>query len=228
MTFSIYEIQENIVEVEGQTFHLDLSFDDVLRFFDLMDKETQISPMIKIHIGFELLTNEPEPENIPLSIKVSVIKDIIEKYIQTETEEVETDVGSLFLTPEEQEAVREKFKYQLTAEKDQQNMKFFDLKQDAEIIYASFMQEYRIDLLEMQGKLSWQKFKALLHNMRDGTKFKEVVGIRAAKLPMGKHSQKERERLIELKRVYALKQSSDQKVKGMQSMFNKLKGMSKK
>lgn len=227
MTFSIYEIQENIVEVEGVTFHLALSFDNVLRFFDLMDEETKLSPMVKIQIGYELLVDRPI-QNIKAETKVEVIRQVIETYIKDQTEVVETDVGSLFLTPEEQEEIREKFKDQLEAEKEQQDTKFFDLKQDADIIFASFIQEYNIDLLESQGELSWQKFRALLHNMRDGTKFKEVVGIRAAKLPTGKHSQKERERLLELKRAYALKQSTNQKVKGMQSMFNKLKGMSRK
>ncbi len=227
MQFSIYEIQDYTVEVEGVTFHLSLSFDNVLRFFDLMDKETKLSPMVKMQIGFELLVDHPI-KNIELETKVEVVRAIYETYIKDQKEEVEEDVGSLFLTPEEQEAVREKFKHQLTAEKEQQDTKFFDLKQDAEIIFASFLQEYNIDLLESQGKLSWHKFRALLHNMRDETKFKYVIGIRAAKLPTGKHAQKERERLLELKRAYALKQSNDQKVKGMQSMFNKLKGMSKK
>lgn len=83
---------------------------------------------------------------------------------------------------------------------------YFDFEQDAAFIYASFLQDYKIDLFEMQGKLHWQKFLALLDSLSDDTKFKEVVAIRAQKTPAPtKYNQEERNRIIELKRVYRLK-----------------------
>ncbi|WP_404358505.1 bacteriophage Gp15 family protein [Cytobacillus firmus] len=83
---------------------------------------------------------------------------------------------------------------------------YFDFEQDAAFIYASFLQDYKIDLFEMQGKLHWQKFLALLDSLSDDTKFKEVVAIRAQKIPVPtKYNQEERNRIIELKRIYRLK-----------------------
>lgn len=82
----------------------------------------------------------------------------------------------------------------------------FDFDQDAALIYASFRQDYKMDLFEMQGKLHWEKFLALLEGLSDDTKFKEVVSIRAQKIPAPtKYNQEERKRLIELKRIYRLK-----------------------
>lgn len=83
---------------------------------------------------------------------------------------------------------------------------YYDFEQDAGFIYASFLQDYKMDLFEMQGKLHWEKFKALLDGLSDDTKFKEVVAIRAQKIPAPtKYNQEERKRIIELKRVYRLK-----------------------
>ncbi|MGC4441086.1 Gp15 family bacteriophage protein, partial [Streptococcus suis] len=50
----------------------------------------------------------------------------------------------------------------------------FSIKYDGEYIFSSFMQAYRIDLIEEQGKLHWQKFNALLSGLPDGTKLVEV------------------------------------------------------
>jgi Bacteriophage Gp15 protein len=81
----------------------------------------------------------------------------------------------------------------------------FDLNQDAAFIYASFLQDYKIDLFEMQGKMHWQKFLALMESLSEDTKFKEVVGIRSQKIPAPtKYNQEERKQLIELKRIYRL------------------------
>src|SRR5690625_796334 len=83
--------------------------------------------------------------------------------------------------------------------------KAYDLAQDAEYIYASFMHTYKIDLFEQQGKLHWHKFAALLNGLDEGSIFSRIVGIRTAELPSGKGMQKERERMQRLKREYALK-----------------------
>jgi hypothetical protein len=109
---------------------------------------------------------------------------------------------------------------------------YFDFDQDAAIIYASFLQDYKMDLFEMQGKLHWQKFLALLGNLSDDTKFKEVVGIRAQKIPAPtKYNQEERNRIIELKRIYRLKDdlpSLEEADAALTSISNALKRAYKK
>lgn len=54
--------------------------------------------------------------------------------------------------------------------------KQIDFVQDADLIYAAFMQQYKIDLLETKN-LHWWKFQALLYGLKD-TKFNEVLGFR--------------------------------------------------
>lgn len=48
---------------------------------------------------------------------------------------------------------------------------------DAELIYAAFMEMYKIDLISIETKLHWWKFKALLSGLH-GTKLNEVMGYR--------------------------------------------------
>ena len=53
------------------------------------------------------------------------------------------------------------------------------MKHDGAYIFASFMQAYRIDLIEEIGKLHWKKFNALIVGLPEGTKFVEVIKIRS-------------------------------------------------
>src|SRR5699024_4123925 len=85
---------------------------------------------------------------------------------------------------------------------DEAKEKTYDLKQDAEYIYASFMSDYGIDLFEQQGKLHWDKFRALLSGLTDGSKFLRVIEIRTAELPKGKGTSNQREQMRKLKRIY--------------------------
>ena len=62
---------------------------------------------------------------------------------------------------------------------DKDDKPLFSIKYDGEYIFASFMQAYQMDLIEEQGKLHWKKFNALLSGLPDGTKFVEVMKIRA-------------------------------------------------
>ena len=107
--------------------------------------------------------------------------------------------------------------------------KAFDLAQDAEFIYASFMHTYQIDLFEQQGKLHWKKFKALLNGLSEDSIFSRVVGIRTAELPSGKGMQKERERLRKLKQKFALEEDDEDELeearcKNCGKLLAKLKG----
>ena len=65
------------------------------------------------------------------------------------------------------------------------------------------MQAYHIDWIEEQGRFHWQKFNALLSGLPDGTKFVEVMKIRAWK-PSKSDTPKEIRRMRELQEEYAL------------------------
>lgn len=62
------------------------------------------------------------------------------------------------------------------ADDSQPDGKAMDYALDADLIYAAFMQQYNIDLLETP--LHWWKFQALFFCLKD-TKFNEVLSFRA-------------------------------------------------
>ncbi|WP_077735629.1 Gp15 family bacteriophage protein [Bacillus sonorensis] len=88
--------------------------------------------------------------------------------------------------------------------------KYYDLTEDAAYIYASFLQDYGIDLIEQQGKLHWKKFNALLSSLSDDTKFRKVVEIRRMKIPpLDKHNAEQRDAIIKAKQAYRLRGKED-------------------
>lgn len=98
-----------------------------------------------------------------------------------------------------------------------------DFDEDAEYIYASFMSDYGIDLLEQRGKLSWRKFVYLFQGLTDKAKIKEVMKIRGMELPKpNRHNQKEIQNLIEAKSYYALPVRGGGGQAGLEKLFNTL------
>lgn len=101
-----------------------------------------------------------------------------------------------------------------------------DFEEDGEYIYASFMSDYGIDLVEMQGVLSWRKFIALFDGLSDESKMKRVMRIRSMDIPAynGKN-QKQIQEIMELKSYYALPVRGDGEQKGLNSLFAALESM---
>ena len=76
-------------------------------------------------------------------------------------------------------------------------------EQDAGLIRSAFRQEYGIDLF--RDKLHWLEFKELLQGLPDGSRYEEVIGIRARPMPAAtKYNLKEREWLMKAKQQCAL------------------------
>lgn len=81
--------------------------------------------------------------------------------------------------------------------------KITSFEQDAGLIRAAFRQVYKIDLV--REKLTWFEFTELLHNLPEGNKYSDVLGIRSRPVPAPtKYNQKEREWLIDAKQRFAL------------------------
>lgn len=101
-----------------------------------------------------------------------------------------------------------------------------DFEDDGEYIYASFMQDYGINLIEQQGKLPWKQFIALFQGLSDDTKIKQVMRIRGMEIPAPtKHNRKEIQNLMELKTYYALGYREDNSRDGLERLFSSLEGM---
>lgn len=171
------------VEIDGKTYKLNLSFDNVLRLIDMLnDKQlddiTQIETGLYMLLGVEL--------DYPIDKKEEIFYQIFYETIGKEVEEnIPVDLDGNPMPQQKEE-------------------KIYSIKQDAPYIYASFYQDYGIDLFEIQGKLHWEKFKALLAGLRPDTKFKEIINIRTMELPTGKGTEKQRKRIKELKEYYRL------------------------
>ena len=95
-------------------------------------------------------------------------------------------------------------------------------EQDADMIRAAFRQAYGIDLY--RDKVHWMEFQALLSALPEGSRYSEVLGIRAREMPPAtKYNQAEREWLAKAKAACALEMSDDERdrayAQGVKSVF---------
>lgn len=173
---------DDAIDIGGEIYEVDMSFDNVLLFLDMLN-DKGIIELEKIFQGINILLGVSFLYGFEIQRKI--FNALLNKVVAVEEIETSTDrEGNPMPVPEQK--------------------KTYDLKHDAEYIYASFMQAYGIDLFESQGELHWLKFKALLSGLPEDTKFRQVISIRTRSYPKGKHSAEERKQLRELKELYAL------------------------
>ncbi|EAE3225021.1 hypothetical protein E1Z57_13245 [Listeria monocytogenes] len=191
----------DIYEYEGKEYKLDLAFDNVLRVIDLTE-DNSLSDVFRANLAIDVLfaddmpwprSNE-EDKYANIEEKSLVLIDIFTNYIVKEN-----DDGLLY------DIDGNKMPSATNNNDEAEEIASYSLTQDADYIYASFLQDYNIDLLDSRGKMHWYKFRALLESLRDDTTIKTIIGIRQAELPSGKGTEKERDALIKLKNHYKLK-----------------------
>lgn len=95
-------------------------------------------------------------------------------------------------------------------------------EQDADLIRAAFRQVYGIDLY--RDKLHWLEFSALLSALPEGSRYSDILGIRARPMPAAtKYNQAEREWLAKAKAACALEMSENERerayAEGVKSVF---------
>lgn len=78
----------------------------------------------------------------------------------------------------------------------------FDFKEDADLIYAGFMQQYGIDLQE--SNMHWWKFMILLENLGSGTRLQKVMEYRTVDTNNKDMSKKEKDFYKAMQRYYGL------------------------
>ena len=82
------------------------------------------------------------------------------------------------------------------------NTKIYDFNCDSEYIYAAFLDQYGIDLEEIDY-LHWWKFKALFNSLKDDNKIVEIMGYRGVKLNTIKDDE-QRKYYRKLQKIHAL------------------------
>lgn len=109
--------------------------------------------------------------------------------------------------------------------------KTFDFEQDADAIFASFLQVYGINLRAMRGKMHWLDFAAAMKGLFQGPKcpLSELVYIRSCPIPKPNRTNQEQIRaLMKAKAKCRLKLSEEEErqqyQKGLQKMAANLMG----
>lgn len=183
-------VDELVLEIEGeeQIFPLLLSFDRVLKLFEMWGDE-EIPEIMRPLLALKILTGVSF-ENLTVDEAMEIVRAIFEEHIQSKKvdDEVEYDLaGNVIKTTSSEES----------------HKRLYNLKYDGDYVFASFMQAYRIDLIEEIGKLHWKKFNALLVGLPEGTKFAEVLKIRSYE-PQKGDSQEYIQKMRELQKEFRL------------------------
>lgn len=187
--FSLARKLQNSIDYNGVTYELNLAFDNVLLVFDVL-KDENIDDLFKVFVVMDLLLTQPhELEDEQMVELYTLIMETV--ILQGKKEEVKRDLAGNVI------------------EEDEDDKKLYSLEEDAQYIYASFLYDYQIDLIDQQGKMHWFKFNALLASLSDDTMFKRVIDIRQRK-PNKHMTAEEKSNLTQLKKLYALKKSQEE------------------
>lgn len=186
------------VTMDGKEYLLDLDFTTVLKMFEMFrdDDLNEGYKFAGVLMGVGNLS-EDEINDLTDDEKIKLYSLISERISASSTRrtEPERDLAGNVLT-----AV---------------NKEVYSLVEDASYIFASFYKDYKIDLIDMQGSLHWDKFNALLISLSDDTKFKKVIEIRQMEETKEMTSD-QKEELRKAKKAYALKSSqADLEFSGM-------------
>ena len=181
--FTLHKELETELNLDGKIYAVNMSFDNVLKFFKILDNSISFDGDKIVAALYQLLG-----VRLDLSIddQHKVLNYIVDNFINEGTEEdIAVDLEGNPMPMKKKEQV-------------------YCLKHDAEYIFASFMHAYNIDLFKEQGKLDWRLFKSLLNGLPENTIMSKIIDIRRRPYPKGKHAVEERRRLKEAKRAYAL------------------------
>lgn len=194
------EVQSNKIHTEHGRIIVNPAFDIVLEIQNLY-RETDLTDFEKIECALKMLVKNDWNLRLFSPVeKVALMTEISRKFIQVKN--------------------RPKMK--------QNPVPVLDFEEDGDYIYASFMQEYGIDLIDQQGKLAWKKFLWLFNGLSSETKIKQVMRIRGMEIPKytGKNM-KQIQEIQELKSYYALPVRGGGGQSGLDLLFNTLEGMAK-
>ncbi|HEQ1486017.1 TPA: bacteriophage Gp15 family protein [Streptococcus pyogenes] len=190
--FDISKRMDDRLVLNGKEYQLFLSFDNVLKVFDMWSDD-RFPVQIKPQLALVKLTNSSDFKNMDFETALNIYSEVFDKHIKSvraidAVERYDLEGNVIPRKPREDSDDGEPL---------------YSIKYDGEFIFSSFMQAYHIDLIEEQGKLHWSKFNALLAGLPEGTKLIEVMKIRAWK-PQKGDSPKEKQRMRALQEEYAL------------------------
>ena len=194
------DYEEDAVVYDGKRYTLDLAYDAVLNV-KRMYQDSNLEEVTKLEAALEILLDPPgQASRLSLKSAGELLEIIFEEKI------IEKPRNVVPSNP----------------------VRLVDFELDGEYIYASFLQDYGIDLIEQQGKLGWKKFLALFDGLSEKTKMREVMKIRGMELPRpNRFNQKEIQKLQEMKAYYALPVYGNGGKEGLDRLWGVLERMAK-
>lgn len=169
---------------KGTEIDIDLSYDNILDVFDVLDMKDELLMVDILELCLVLLFGE----------------DVIE---QEDYIEVWNEVYNLFFETKEETFVQYDLAGNPMPTKKTEEKSTINLEKDAEYIFASFYQTYKINLFEEQSKLHWIEFKALLQGLPEDTIMKQIIRIRTWE-PSEHDSAETKEEMAKLQAYYSL------------------------
>jgi hypothetical protein len=156
--FDLVDGLENSLIIDGKEYVFDLSFDTVIKFYELLE-DKNLKAFEKIHKAFDLFyfDNKCLPTAFSFEQKQEAIQAISD-YLQ------QNPYGNKSAAIVSEESEPEKF---------------YSYSQDAGAIYSSFLADYGIDLLQEKGRMHYIVFKALLAGLSEKTHFQRILSIRS-------------------------------------------------
>lgn len=192
--------------IDDKEYLLNLSFDNVLKMFEML-RDEDIPEYVKPHFAIRMLISQ-SLEGETREEKAKSFNEAFEDFLIEEMSKVFKSVFEEHISLSDVEDNHVEYDLagnpmKTTASDDTKQRAPYDIRYDGDYIYASFLQAYNMDLFDMQGKLHWRKFNALLSGLPEGTKLMEVIKIRKWK-PQKGDSTEYKEEMRKLQKDYAL------------------------
>ncbi|HDX9631460.1 TPA: hypothetical protein ROY30_005211 [Bacillus cereus] len=190
--FKLTDRNRDIYHWAGVDIELNLSFDNVLKIMELFDDET-VSNRAKPNIALLMLIVDHSLLNqLNWQGKEKLIVDIFK------------DKLNIDLTADKKAGeMTETLGNPLNEEIPEIPVVNFTL--DAEMIFASFLYDYNVNLFEQQGILQWEEFLALFNNLSEKTPMRTAIHYRTCEIPKkDKHNADERKRIKKMRERYEL------------------------
>ena len=190
--FKLTDRNRDIYEWAGVAIELNLSFDNVLKMMELFD-DVDIPDRMKPSIALNMIiVDHSLLAQLNPSQKEKLLVDVFKDKLNIDLM-ADKKVGEM----------TENLDNPLNEEAPEIPVVNFTL--DAEMIFASFLYDYNINLFEQQGILQWGEFLALFNNLSEKTPMRTAIHYRTCEIPKkDKHNAEERKRIKKMKERYEL------------------------
>ncbi|ADB28386.1 gp15 [Bacillus phage 250] len=191
--FKLTDRNRDIYEWAGVAIELNLSFDNVLKMMELFD-DVNIPDRMKPNIALNMIiVDHSLLAQLNPSQKEKLLVDVFK-------DKLNIDLTSGKKTNERTEELENPLNEEKSPE-----IPVVNFTLDAEMIFASFLYDYNINLFEQQGILQWGEFLALFNNLSEKTPMRTAIHYRTCEIPKkDKHNAEERKRIKKMKERYEL------------------------